>query len=267
MTHEGTRFTRSRSDEGLAAATQRRIAGAIVEEEARNLWQGEDFGKAQIHDCRAAERELERQWLGYLSASTAQRLGVSARHLVSWARDVFSGDNSSLNRLLNIELSHRSLWAAALESGAPWVLILEDDGWAEDVDDFAAGVVRLMGETPAPAFVNLSHSFSPKQLHIEHLLRAGRCSWRGGRPRAILESVRPVTNTVCAVLYSAEFLQHLVSAWDAQPLYPVVPIDWKMNRILMSFYEAGSFPSHGCWFVEPGPVIQGSMRAPGKMIR
>jgi len=186
---------------------------------------------------------------------------------VSWARDVFSGDNSSLNRLLNIELSHRSLWAAALESGAPWVLILEDDGWAEDVDDFAAGVVRLMGETPAPAFVNLSHSFSPKQLHIEHLLRAGRCSWRGGRPRAILESVRPVTNTVCAVLYSAEFLQHLVSAWDAQPLYPVVPIDWKMNRILMSFYEAGSFPSHGCWFVEPGPVIQGSMRAPGKMIR
>jgi len=168
---------------------------------------------------------------------------------------------------MNIELAHLSLWRAALESGAPWVLILEDDGWTEDIEDFSAGVLGLMQEAVPPAFVNLSCSFSPKQLRIERLLRTGNCSWHGRRPRSIVESTRPVTNTVCAILYSAKFLEQLVAAWDAEPLFPVVPIDWKMNRILMNFHESSQFPSHGCWFVEPGPVIQGSMRPPGKMVR
>lgn len=267
VTHEGTRFAVSRSNDGLAAGIHRRIPGAVFQVEARDLWLGEDIGEDQIRACHATERKLERHWLTYLGASRAQRLGVLARHAVGRGRDLFSLDPSSLTRLLNIELSHHSLWRAALDSRAPWVLILEDDGWTQDVDDFVAGIMGVMQESAPPSFANLSTSFSHKQLRIEHLLRAGRCSWRGDRPRAILESVRPVTNTVCAVLYSAEFLEDFVEEWDAQPMFPVVPIDWKMNRILMNLHESHRFPPYGCWFVDPGPVIQGSMRAPAKMLR
>lgn len=267
VTHEETRFAESRSEEGLAAAMQKRIPGSLMQEEARNLWHGEAFGKAETRESFEAKRQMERRWLRYLSAPRSQRLGVGARHLVSRGRGIFRENPSSLTRLLNIEFAHLSLWRAAVESGAPWALILEDDGWTEDVVDLTAGVMGLMGESRPPAFVNLSSSFSPRQLRIERLLRTGRCSWQGRRTRSILESTRPVTNTVCAILYSVTFLEQLLTAWDSLQVFPVVPIDWKLNQVLMTLQESSQFPSHGCWFVEPGPVIQGSMRRPGKMVR
>jgi hypothetical protein len=267
VTHEGTKFGTSRSHEGLSATTQRRISGAVFREEARDLWEGPELAKAQVLAGHVAERRLERQWLKYLAATDYQRLGLSARHLVRRVRDFLPSEPSSLTRLLNIELAHRSLWTSALDSRAPWALILEDDGWVEDVDDFTEGLEGLINQPRPPAFVNLSASYSPKQLRIDRLLRSAASSWEGRRPRSILESTRPVTNTVCAILYSVEYLKQLVAAWDAEPLFPVVPIDWKMNRILMNFHESSQFPSHGCWFVESGPVIQGSMRPPGRMVR
>ena len=165
-----------------------------------------------------------------------------------------------VRRLLNIELSHLDLMRRGLASGAAWVLILEDDALSPDLTDIATGLTGLMATSPAPSFVNLSQSFTTAQLGIDHLLSpVAGAAWQGSLPREILQSGRPVTNTVCAILYSAQFLGELVMALDALPMEPVVPIDWKLNLALMNVFEAGAFPQGSCWLVEPAPIRQMSM--------
>lgn len=163
-----------------------------------------------------------------------------------------------LRRLLNIELSHLDLMRRGLDSGAPWVLILEDDGFVDNLSDLVEGLDGLMGGTAS--YVNLSASFSPRELGIEHLLAPASVGWQGSHPRSVLAADRPVTNTVCAILYSAEFLALLVSAMDRLPMEPVVPIDWKLNTALMDLHAEGMAPPDTCLLVEPAPIAQMSMR-------
>jgi hypothetical protein len=40
----------------------------------------------------------------------------------------------------------------------------------------------------------------------------------------------------------------------------VVPIDWKLNIVLMDMYDAGEIVAGDCWVVTPGPVDQRSMQ-------
>jgi hypothetical protein len=75
-----------------------------------------------------------------------------------------------------------------------------------------------------------------------------------------LAASRPVTNTVCAILYRATFLRDLVAEMESLPMTPVVPIDWKLNIALMNMFESGSLLNGDCWNVTPGPMDQLSMR-------
>jgi hypothetical protein len=84
-------------------------------------------------------------------------------------------------------------------------------------------------------------------------------AWGGDRCRRIAQSLLPVTNTVCAILYRTEFLMQLLDVWEALPMEPVVPIDWKLNRALMTLYQRGSLPPGSTWLVDPAPIIQMSM--------
>ena len=170
-------------------------------------------------------------------------------------------------REVNIELAHFDLLRAGLATGADWVLILEDDASSTDVIDCAAGLTWLMSsrtDEKQPAYVNISQSFSLDELGLSHLLTPSPdASWAGETKRRILTSARPATNTVCAILYRGSFVRELLAVTDALPIEPVVPIDWKLNLALMQLFEAGGLGAGDCWFVDPAPIDQLSMRGTG----
>ncbi|MHB1065974.1 MAG: hypothetical protein ACYC2Z_00885 [Candidatus Nanopelagicales bacterium] len=268
VSHPSTRFAVSQGPEGLAA----RLAGAL---EASGIDTTVVVNTADRHDdvarpvtddvvqaCLTEQVRLDRRWARYLGRARGTRWWIQRglrwiRRAEQWVR---RPDPATVRRLLNIELSHLELLRAGLEAGAAWVLILEDDAASSDPAEAAAGLAGLMRSgSDQPAYVNLSLSFSNAELGIEHLLTPLPATWAGSPERCLLAAERPVTNTVCAILYRGSFVADLVEAMDALPMEPVVPIDWKLNLALMEMFASGRLRAGDCWMVEPPPIAQMSM--------
>ncbi len=209
-----------------------------------------------------AELHAEARYSKFISRPQYIKNGL--RLGARWAmriKHALNSPNSKLvSRLLNIEASHLDLMKRGLESGSDYVLILEDDAFTTQLTDLATGISGLMNASSKPAFVNLSESFSIEQLGVGHLLTIKTDTpWQGSENRAVYLASRPITNTVCAILYSREFLTTLVHEMEALPIEPVLSIDWKLNVALMNLFESNTMNDHGCWWVEPAPIKQMSM--------
>lgn len=288
VSHERSRFAANQGPEGLTQT----LAWRLGEMGVTTTWRintDDAYDPAELPidgkvawESVAEELRLESRWQRFLGAgrpeSAVTRVGraghMSLRHLRAFSRYwrpwQSAGDSDSdvqrlVRRLVNIEISHLTLMREGLASGADWVLIIEDDASTLDLEDCATGLLGIMnlGEAPgtAPAYVNVSQSFTNAELGIEHLLTpVPDTSWAGREPRELLAASRPVTNTVCAILYRTSFLAALVAEMESLPMTPVVPIDWKLNIALMNMFESGALRSGDCWNVTPGPMDQLSMR-------
>ena len=292
VSHAGSRFAESQGPDGLTARMCRELESRGVS--AKSLVNVDDDYRPELLaiDGRVVRRavtaqiRLEARWSRYLRSgdprvSRAQRLVHStaltavtgARIASGWRRyyrpwhrvaDDQTAGARMVRRLLNIELSHASLRRAGLGSGARWVLVLEDDAHGDDPRQLAENIEALMVERAdkqQPAYVNISQSFSNAELGVEYLLEpAAGFEWTGEPVRQVLAASRPISNTVCAILYRADFLGRFLERFKALPIEPVVPIDWKLNIVLMDMYRSGEIVSGDCWIVTPGPVDQRSMR-------
>lgn len=265
VSHEGTAYPQSLGSRGLASTFCDAVPDAELRVNTANLYSGVPISSAMVRRAKRAELRLERRWSAYLGGSLRYSLILAARSVKGLLRSAGPQNLPALRRLLNIEYSHRDLMGAGLESGAPWILILEDDASCAAIADLAAGVRGLMKANNPAAYVNLSRSFRVRDLRVEHLLQPVGVSWVGDVPRSVFSADKPVTNTVCAVLYSRSFLKRMLEVWDAMPIDPVVPIDWKLNAVLMALHDSEAFPRDGCWFVEPAPITQGSLNNGGRI--
>ena len=205
---------------------------------------------ALVNSFRSISRRLWafiRYWRPWLSSDSTASPGISL-----------------VRRLLNIELSHVRLMREGIRLDTDWTLIIEDDASTLDLVDCRDGLLGIINASfgeRGPAYVNISESFTPAQLGVDHLLTASSGStWAGSASRVIALSSRPVTNTVCAILYRTTFLKDLLTYMDSLPLSPVVPIDWKLNAALMAMTADGRIGTGDCWTVTPGPIDQLSMR-------
>lgn len=268
VSHEGSRFAVSQGPAGLASQLAQALPGTVVAVNTADLLDETTLPvtSPMAQATLTAELRLDREWANYLGRTRGPRWWVM--HGLRWARRgwlrVRPPGPHMVRRLLNIEFSHLDLMRRGLASGAPWVLIVEDDGFTSDISDLSTGLAGLMAANPSPAYVNVSESFTTEELGIDHLLRpVARQAWAGAVPRSIVQADRPVTNTVCAILYSAPFLADLVRVMDALPVEPVVPIDWKLNLALIRMFESGQIGAGECWLVEPAPIRQMSMQSAG----
>jgi hypothetical protein len=277
VTHPRSRFPAGAGPDGLAQSLARALADKGVSTEVavhdQDVWTPDllVIDEQEIADSIDAELDVEARWRAYLNPRTnglALRAVMAARRVRRrhrfLPRGVAVGDEHAgfrmVRRLVNIEVAHLSLMTQARDSGAGWSLILEDDATGDPTS--AARVVRAVMAaaqgSDGPRYVNVSRSFDEGRLGIEHLLTD-----LGPVPEAegvhALSAERPVTNTVCAVLYRGDFLQTLVPALDGIPLSPVIPIDWKLNEALMTMFESGQTPTGACWLLRPAPILQGSM--------
>ena len=269
VSHERSRFAVSQGPDGLAEKLAVGFRGSDIAVDVQintaDLWDPtkHPVDAETVRQTMRAQSQLEKDWATYLDPRTrfpARVWSSASRYLRNLGSGIRSRKVSTVTRLINIELSHLDLFDAGLASGSEWILVLEDDAMTSNVGDCIAGIEGLTRATPTPGFVNLSQSFSLEELGIAHLLEPTKIPWQGDSDRRILASQRPVTNTVCAVLYRAEFLEQLLATMRQLPFYPVVPIDWRINQALMAMVEAGTAGSNTAWFVEPGPIDQMSMR-------
>ena len=292
VSHVGSRFAESQGSDGLTAKLCMEFESRGLS--ALSLVNVDDAYRPELLaiDGRVVRRavtaqiRLEARWSRYLRTgdphasrsqrvirSTALTAVTGARIASGWLRyyrpwhgvaDDQTAGARMVRRLLNIELSHASLMRAGLDSGARWVVILEDDAHGDDPRQLAENIEALMVERDdkqQPAYVNISQSFSNAELGVEYLLKpVDGFAWTGEPARQVLEASRPISNTVCAILYRADFLRRFLERFDALPIDPVVPIDWKLNIVLMDMYGAGEIVAGECWVVTPGPVDQRSMQ-------
>jgi hypothetical protein len=268
VSHSKSSFSQSQGHSGLCARLAQSFSDLGVESQVQvntaNLFDEEEFALTGAM-ARASVREeirLESAWFRFLRRP--DRVSQSLRLLGRWFRFWLDWRSNSrteeLRRLLNIEYSHADLYRKGAESGCDWVIILEDDAFTKDPEGLASGLVGVFESSGVPKMINLSISFSLSEIGVAHLLSpVADQRWTGSTSRVLFASALPATNTVCAIVYRADFMNDIITDFDSQPLGPVVPIDWKLNASLMRLWASGSIGAGECWFIEPGPILQISM--------
>jgi len=196
------------------------------------------------------QAELEARWRAHVagrgvsSVPSPLTLGMQARRSFDSVKSVF--------RLLNIDYSHLRVWRHALATGASAALVIEDDAQLVDerLGKFLAALLPHIEDQSV--LVNCSRSIAVDELGITEILQEALTKIELQEIR-VTQTDRAITNTVCANLYSHEFLERLVAFIDRRGLVPVVPIDWRVNEFLLHD------PEMKTWWVDPAPFVQGSM--------
>ena len=281
VTHPATRFTLAATPEGLLPSLQSLLttqgAQAQLSVHGTDEWT-EDvlrIDRAVVEASINAELDIEKRWRRYVDPSVPElfldafmgirRIYRRGKFLPRGRRELRSDDPGfrMVRRLVNIEIAHMSLLRQAAQSGIEWTLIAEDDATSSDPSALAQTVgtfIREQARNAQPKYVNISRSFNHRRLRVRDLLQQTG-TW--GAPAFNIEALqasRPITNTVCAILYRTDFLSTLVQTMEAIPLEPVVPIDWKLNNAIMQLYDSGKLTSGDCWTLDPAPIVQSSMR-------
>jgi len=268
VSHGQSKFIKSQGANGLSSRLCEAFGQAgwkcTLQVNVRNLFDERPFTltSKMARESVKAEINLERRWSVFLSKQDRfrQSFRILGRQIASLIRLKRNSDTREIRRLLNIESSHRDLYEQAILSGYEWTIILEDDAFAPDFADLVRGLLGIFSNEKDVKFLNLSASFSLESLGIGHILLDDRSeTWGGPVTRHIFKSMKPATNTVCAIAYKTEFLAQVVADLNTQSQQPIIPIDWMLNRTLMRLWESGKIGAKECWFVEPAPIVQLSM--------
>ncbi len=260
VTHPRTRFPDSRGADGLIA----HLAGALTPLGVATTTHVEDrdlaaempeLSESELADSQRYLLDVQRAWASYCSRGGAK---LRLQQWVGGLRDsIEPATASQARRLLNIELAHLELMSASVSAGAEFTLIVEDDADCTDIAALACDLHEMLTRPSPPYMSHVSTSFSPKELGIESLVDSVEQEWSNGEEE--LRFKRPVTNTVCATVYRRDFLVDLHALWLAEPLLPVIPVDWRLNALLMRMHANGLLPQGYSSLVNPSPIIQRSL--------
>jgi hypothetical protein len=236
---------------GLGVATE-----VLVSERDAYDPHGLPIDRAERQRSARYQADLEYRWRRYLGVGAARagalRAAMSLRRRLSLT-------DADLVRLLNIDLSHLRCLDEGVASGRPWVLVLEDDARLPDGGAAAeplAGLLEALAGRPV-VLASLSQSIDLHRLGVAHLLAPDPSLSVPGT--TVLAAARPVTNTVCATLYRADFAAEVASAIRARGLLPVAPIDWRLNEVILAMVADGRLDGRSCVWTDPGLFVQGSM--------
>jgi hypothetical protein len=266
VTHPDSHYPEANSEKGLAHQLTKLLNKQGVQTtfvvEDRNLATNYlPLTMTEVTQSRKALDALQRAWGSYIHDETRSatrdwlsRFTTRVRRLLRRAepRGV-----TAAYRLLNIEMAHLSLMTRALESEADFTLVLEDDAHCENVQGLADDLERMLRRPITPYLISLSQSFSFHEMHLTGMVRTTPYVWANGGTEFRTE--RPVTNTVCAIMYRTDLLQRVLPRWNPNELVPVIPVDWRLNQWLMALYSEGELPEGECRIVQPGPIVQQSL--------
>jgi hypothetical protein len=210
--------------------------------------------------------QIEKTWDEYVRES-----GGSNSPLGKHGAAFFSGmfvkraisylsNSNSLARLANIDLSHLRLLKEGVASGADWVLIIEDDAHFGDTVETAGmlrNVLEFLNGHSSRVFINLSESIDTVELRVDGIVSGSNSVLTFTNESELLGISPAISNTVCANMYSHHFASEFASAIEIQGILPSVPIDWRLNQLIM---ENKAIPIE-CYWIKPGLFLQGSMHS------
>jgi hypothetical protein len=210
--------------------------------------------------------KTEQDWANYLNAANGGKKESKLRDYAFYGgmlvkrAFLFLKSSVPLVRLANIDLSHLRVLRQGIQGNADWILILEDDASAQSLKDAAAKIADLLKSVEGQSvdcFVNLSESISHMDLGVERIVANAKVLQAFADGSELVEVTPPISNTVCANLYSRAFAFRFAEAIESQGVLPSVPIDWRLNRVVMDTAREGTT----CMWVVPGFFVQGSMHA------
>ena len=254
VTHEGSRFR----SKGIATLESLSSAAEAAGIDARVLVSDRNDADPHQHcvtrgTVAASARhqaELEARWRAHVARKAVSSvlspltLGMQARRSFDSVESVF--------RLLNIDYSHLRVWRHTLAIGASAALVIEDDAQLvdEQVGQLLAALLPHIQDDSV--LVNCSRSIAVDDLGVTDILREATTKLQL-QEVCVMQTDRAITNTVCANVYSREFLTRIVAFLDRRGLIPVAPLDWRVNEFLLEYPEIKT------WWVDPAPFVQGSM--------
>lgn len=208
--------------------------------------------------------ETEKSWSQYLQAANGTKAidGSPGRmfYLAMFIKRAISFLVSArpLERLANIDSSHLRVLREGINSGADWILVIEDDGVAENISRVAenlAVLIPLIDSEKTDTLVNLSESISDAELGVDAIMARARQAHSFANGGKVVQVSPPISNTVCANVYSRGFAARFAMGIEEQGIFPSIPIDWRLNRFLMD----PAATDIECFWIIPGMFIQGSM--------
>lgn len=215
--------------------------------------------------------ETERAWAKYLQTGRdPQATGRSPGRIFYLAMFIkraisFLVSSRPLERLANIDLSHLRVLREGINSEADWILVIEDDGVAENISVVAenlAFLISFAGIERADMFMNLSQSMSDIELGVDAIMARAKEAHSFADGGKIVQISPPISNTVCANFYSPTFAARFANAIESQGILPSIPIDWRLNKLVMN----STVNDTRCYWVIPGMFIQESMH-PNETVR
>ena len=152
-----------------------------------------------------------------------------------------------------------------MASKADWILVVEDDGKAgraQLVAEKISALIAALDDKEVDIFVNLSESIDHSELGVQEILARAKESFILSDGAKVVQVTPPISNTVCANLYSRRFAIRFAEAIESQGILPSIPIDWRLNRVIM---ESVGNDIKSFWVI-PGIFIQGSMHENSKAL-
>ena len=218
-------------------------------------------------DSARAQVQTEWDWSKYLQAANGVQVdsGDPGRFfffgMFIKRAGSFLLSSRPLERLANIDLSHLRVLEEGVKSNSDWILIIEDDGKVENIEVVADKINTLvtnLDHVELDTFVNLSESIEISELRADHMFSNSKEVFTLEDGEKVIQFLLPISNTVCANMYSRGFAARFANAIKAQGTMPSIPIDWRLNHLLM---DSSGSSIQGLW-VTPGIFLQGSMQIP-----
>jgi hypothetical protein len=154
-------------------------------------------------------------------------------------REKFMAECSRLRRFDNINLSHLSLFEAALKDECSFLIVLEDDAFATNPAAFDELILEIQKDADllsAPIILNASISNDFRDMGINGL------DFIPVKQKSYSATPFPITNSACANVYSRRFVELLLQnslVVAEKGLANFIPIDQILNMLILKDSKDG----------------------------
>ena len=279
LTHKNSKFPKAPFDDLFDQASDigKQLSfdvSSFISDE--NTYSVEDVTLVDLLLAKVYEPLLRRSWLCYLTNTKIRRfnrnnlriaIGCFRYYLHLFNSEFRNSERIRYSRILNINAGYMCLLDNFLISDNEFGLIFEDDASFIPSSELVNEIFKLIAHADSleykTFFIDVSDSFSFKELGVEHLIEneIGSEARQNFYGSTIRKTSKPFSNTTCAVVYNREMALYLLQGITKLSLSKgkrITPMDWSLNLLLLNVAEVKT--SVQSFHLDPGIFPQSSLQ-------